>query len=504
MMNGGMSMLAELIKIAAIKDIVVSERMKVYEASFKFDIENAPAYSYFLDIIEFVSQRDKIRIILEDEAERFYDFSSANEESYDEYIKDTLAEEIISVRIRIDKEVIDNHFSVYAFDEFIDDILSLSIEDVMISFSDLLKQASEILIFDIYGSVTMFSTKTMFFVPFGSSVTNSEFNRIQRIDKCKEVSYFYNFDTYEVLPDDFKLMVDYENNPLTELFQKITFLLSIGFIATSASISGSQLKGIINGQRTMEYQCEINQLPNNNNLYIIYNWIYTEGNAIDKAIIARNVISLHCKYIPITEIDEKVMASIQSNYNLYLKENVKEYLDLKNKVAEFISETISKTGEYATGLLDKFKANIIAIFGFMFSVILANIVSDQPLANIFTREITTLIECVILGSFVYLVICYLQSRYEIQKVYDSYSQLKQNYKEILTEDDLHEIFGNDEILATMKKTISKSKKIYMGIWILFLIGALIVVECLSSSPNMQYIIDFIKKIYMSGCMNNKA
>lgn len=350
----------------------------------------------------------------------------------------------------------------------------------------------------------MFATKTMFFVPFGSSITNSEFNRTQRIDKCKEVSYFYNFDTYEVLPDDFKLLVNYENNPLTELFQKLTFLLSIGFIATSASINGSLLKGMINGQRTMEYQCEINQLPNNNNLYNIYNWIYTEGNAIDKAIIARNVISLHCKYIPVTEIDEKVMASIQSNYNLYLKENVKEYLDLKNKVAEFISETISKTGEYATGLLDKFKANIIAIFGFMFSVILANIVSDQPLDNIFTKDITILAECVIVGSFVYLVICYLQSCYEIQKVYDSYNQLKQNYNEILTEDDLHEIFGNDEILITMKKTISKSKKIYLGIWILFLIGALIVVEYLSSSPNTQYIIDFIKKIYMSACMNNKA
>ena len=179
-------------------------------------------------------------------------------------------------------------------------------------------------------------------------------------------------------------------------------------------------------------------------------------------------------------------------------------LDLKNKVAEFISETISKTGEYATGLLDKFKANIIAIFGFMFSVILANIVSDQPLDNIFTKDITTLAECVIVGSFVYLVICYLQSCYEIQKVYDGYNQLKQNYNEILTEDDLHEIFGNDEILITMKKTISKSKKIYLGIWILFLIGALIVVEYLSSSPNTQYIIDFIKRIYMSVCMNNKA
>lgn len=58
------------------------------------------------------------------------------------------------------------------------------------------------------------------------------------------------------------------------------------------------------------------------------------------------------------------MASIQSNYNLYLKENVKAYLELKNKVAEFISDTVSRTGEYATGLLDKFKSNIIAIFGF--------------------------------------------------------------------------------------------------------------------------------------------
>lgn len=497
-------MLVELIQAANIKDIVVSERMKVYEASFKFDIENAPAYSYFLNIIQFVSQRDKIKIILEDEAERIFDFLNANEESYTTYINNTLADEIVDVRIKINKEVIDNHFSIYAFDEFVNDILSLTIEEVMISFSELLKQVSDILIFDIYGSVTMFATKTMFFVPFGSRVINQEFNRLQRIEKCKEVSYFYNFDTYEILPDDFKLIIDYENNPLTELFQKLTFLLSISFTATSSSISGSQIKGIINGQRTMEYQCDINQLPNNSHLYNIYNWIYTEGNAIDKAIIARNVISLHCKYVSVTEIDDKVMASIQSNYNLYLKENVKEYLDLKNKVAEFISETISKTGEYATGLLDKFKGNIIAIFGFMFSVILANVVSDQPLDNIFTREITTLVECVIVGSFVYLVICYLQSRYEIQKVYDSYNQLKQNYKEILTEEDLHEIFGNDEMMLKMKKTISKSEKIYMGMWILFLISALIVVECLSSSPNIQFIIDFVKKIYLSVCTNNKA
>ena len=36
-------------------------------------------------------------------------------------------------------------------------------------------------------------------------------------------------------------------------------------------------------------------------------------------------------------------------------------------------------------------------------------------------------------------------------------------KDILTEDDLEEIFCNDEILAEMKKTIRRSEKIYLSI-----------------------------------------
>jgi len=490
-------MLTELIQAAEVKDIVVSERMKVYEASFKFDIENAPEYDYFFNIIQYISQRDRIRITLQDESERTCDFPGTNVDSYKKFIEDTLSDEIITVRIRINKEVSENHFSIYSFDKFVEDILSLSIEEVMVSFSCLLKASPNFLVFDVYSPITMFATKTMFFVPNGSSMINTDFNRIQRIQDCKEVSYFYNFDIYEILPDDFKIMIDYETNPLTELFQKIMVLLAISFIATSSSINDNHLKGVISGQRTTEYCCEINQLQNNNILYSIYNWIYTGGSRIDKAIIARNVISLHCRYVSITEIDESVLASIQSNYNLYLKENVKEYLELKNKVAEFISDTVSKTGEYATGLLNKFKSNIVAIFGFIFTVILADIVSNQPLDNIFTREITILVELVLVGSFIYLFICYVQSRYEIKKVYDSYEQLKLNYREILTEDDLMEVFGRDEILDNMKKTINKSEIIYLCIWIAFLIGVFIVVEKISTAPTYQSIFKIFQNIFKS-------
>ena len=75
----------------------------------------------------------------------------------------------------------------------------------------------------------MFATKTMFFVPCENRTINTDFNRIQRIQDCKEVSYFYNFDIYEILPDDFKITIDYENNPLTELFQKIMVIIIYKF-----------------------------------------------------------------------------------------------------------------------------------------------------------------------------------------------------------------------------------------------------------------------------------
>ena len=64
----------------------------------------------------------------------------------------------------------------------------------------------------------------------------------------------------------------------------------------------------------------------------------------------------------------------------------------------------------------------------------------------------------------------------------------------MTEDDLLETFGNDEGLNKMKKTISKSEKLYLGVWIVFLIAALLIVEYLSSDPTYQIIGKLLKSL----------
>ena len=132
--------------------------------------------------------------------------------------------------------------------------------------------------------------------------------------------------------------------------------------------------------------------------------------------------------------------------------------------------------------MDKFKTNLIAIFGFLFTVIIANIVSDQPLDNIFTRDITAILELVLAGSVVYLIISFKQSQYQMKKVYDSYEELKKSYDQILTDDDIKESFQDDKIIMDMKKTVSKSQKMYLSIWVCFLVILLVCLEFISDNP----------------------
>ena len=176
------------------------------------------------------------------------------------------------------------------------------------------------------------------------------------------------------------------------------------------------------------------------------------------------------------------LASIQSNYNLYLKDNVAQYIQLTNKLAEFISDVVSKTGDYAVSLLEKFKTNLFAILGFLFTVVLANIVSDQPLDNIFTRDITFILEAVLFISAAYLVICVLETKYKIRKIRDSYNALKNNYTSILTPDDLNMAFGNDKIMKEMSAEVNKGIRRYACLWGVFILISLIAIELISVDP----------------------
>lgn len=487
-----MNVLCEMKKMFNVDTMNISERNTVVEISFYLSKVALPDKETFSAVFALIPIRDTVKITLAIDngdvitVRRNLCFP---DKEYSALVEDVDEETRIDVHVEINKSIEDNIFSVYSFEKFTDDLLEHDIKEILGFFSRSLT-GKEYLVFEILEDNYCFTTETMAFVSKRNSGFNGDFHRLNRLTLCNEASEFYNKSIYELIPDDFFIKVDFAENPLTGLFETLCSVLSLTYLSSAAIITeNNELNVQITGQRKLEFTYSLLNPKINHEFYRIYRWIYTDGNPVDKSILARNIISLHCRYSAVTDLDEKTLSSIQSNYQIYLKENISQYIDLKNKLAQFICDVVSRTGDYATMLLGDLKKNLIAIFGFLFTVVLANIVSDQPLQNIFTREITVILEVVIVGSVIYLIICHIESQYKLRKIKHTYQVLKDSYKDLLSDVDLRESFNEDKVITDTVRSVRCGIWIYTIIWLIFLVTLLFVIEHISSSPVVTTWID---------------
>lgn len=478
-----MEFISQIKQIFHCDSISISERMNTVETSVPFNItvQELPEEISFQSICSIVPARDTLTLTLKNDSGEFLSVSNKQAMAVDfsEFIDGMASNDVLEAKIQIDKSIEANKFSIYDFDSFAKDLLHKPLTEILKWFSDLLSNR-EYLIFEVYDYDISFSTGTMGFVSNKDALFTPKINRSQRLNACKETAYFYNMNIFEVIPDDFKIEgVEHSENCLKPLFGKLATILSLVYVGSSSSIIDTTLNIQINGQRTSTYALKLNDIQENKKWLSIYSWIYTDGNSTDKSLIAHNVISLHCKYAALLDVDDKVFDSIKSNYRLYLRNNVGQYLDLKRDISKFIQNVVAQVGDYAVSILNKFKANLIAIFAFLFTVVLTRIGTTQKWEDIFTRHTIYLIEVVLLGSLGYLIICIFEAIYKLNKTRHAYSELKNNYKEILSEAEIKEAFGDDKLLKDTESSVENGMIVWSIAWGVLLIAAIIIIETLT-------------------------
>lgn len=467
-------MLKTIIESLGLDNIKINEQTGICKITFDVKTEDFPEYGFFNEIMHAINDRDYINITLDDGCDNFFHIKEdTNSSDFDEYVKDLLDDNLITININIYKHFCSNRISVYFYESFIKQISKLSIKNIMLTFVKLFEETNNNIVFELQDENRVtFATKTIFFTSKGEDNCPiiPHFDRTKRISDCKISSNFSNLDTLRLIPDDFEIFIDYSSNPLTEPFKKISTLLSIAFISNISDFKDYELICSVNGQfSAINENININRIFGNHNLYLIYDWIYTDGNIIDKMLLARNAISLFCNDKSILNINETVINSIKSNYSIYLKDNLQNYINVRKSLAKYITETISKTGEYSMFLFEKLKNNLILIASFLFTVVIANIVSSQPLDNIFTRDIVYILYAILVGSFFYMIISVFQFNFEFKKVIESYNLLKDNYRGLFNEDDLEDIFNNDKLLDDAKSKIEFFRAIFITIWMISII-----------------------------------
>lgn len=469
-MNIGESILMNLFGQYSIIDCIENIDVFKMEACCKNKIPlNTNAIN---EEINNISIRDKIRInIIEDEIATA-SFSSGDNinEFFEDYNLNDYEEEV-KVSIIISKNEANKILSIYDLNKFIDYLESLSFKGIMSNMNKLIN--NKFIVFEVMNCLINEQSTSIFFKSSNLSVS-CNINSVERknlLRKREELVNWVNQNEIDLLPIDFHL-INPENERIIELFNKLKVVLSIMNIVEIVDLKDSnKIKLTLNGYKRIDCTIDYKDLNLSHTLqyYNVYNWIYTHGSSIDKIDIARNVISLMCKDNNLFIIDVDLMPSIKSAHNIYLKENVSEYLDVKAKITEFLFDLTTKMSDLANDIGKALINNIIAFLGLYIGIFITSAFSEGE-KEIFTKDISYMSIFLLLGSCGYLILSIVEEFIEYKRYKEIYDRFKESYNDILDHNDIELIFKNDEYLKKDRKYIIKKSCIYIFCWILVLVA----------------------------------
>jgi len=289
------------------------------------------------------------------------------------------------------------------------------------------------------------------------------------------------------------------------IFQKICQLFIFIFLFDYSNIKDQIFEYKLNGFKTLGNTIKIATVGGIDvdpsscyAIYKIYQWLYLGGNSNDKMIIARNIISLNLEEKTL-QINATTLDAILSNYKIYEKENVKQYIQVRNKLSELLIDLQTKIGGIVDGFAGDFKKNIITLLSFFISVIVIRVVSKGDFSGGFTNEVMILSIAFLLISVGLL----LYARWEFTRKIDlfekHYDQLKDRYRDLLSKEELNSIFEdcNPQNDRSNSSFVLKQKKLYTILWIISIVllaFALVVIFFVNNPNSCSCMCELLNKI----------
>lgn len=370
---------------------VLSERFDYVEMKLERSFTSAEAHAHANKIVAALSElpvRDRFALAVEisGDALTIGDLSKHTEVS--EHITNYHEEgEPIEFRIEIWKEVVQQCLSVYspaALGTYLDDT---PLSDALTALS---KRFQDRLLFECYSGTPGRGSDTLRFFKAGEappSVVTPLAWRHRALSLLQDNAYRTD-STGALVPHDFAVSEPIGVAALDAFMARAGAVLSAMFLSNLSDLRGNQF-----GYRITGYKLLAGTVSNLSDLVDdaatfqrIADWAYgAEGNS-DKVGLARNVISLCVQRIEEVPAHPEIWDAIQSNYQIYLKENIATYLEVRNKLAELLAESMHKTHSLVEGLLDSIRNGVLLVLTFLLTVVVINGLKDTGLKVIFSTE----------------------------------------------------------------------------------------------------------------------
>lgn len=438
---------------------------------YKIRKENLPTVQELMDFLSSIAEQDEIEITFDAEDHVCSVDKAEWIDKYEEFVQAVYDDDEVSVSLNINKQIVDGILSVYNLESFNKFLTDLKIEDVFLNFVELFKQCGDHIVFRLLNTNGTLRTRTIAFSD-NNIVWKEDEDRGKLLKKCEDACVFLDRGRINLVPQDFEIeAIEGEGfDGVTELFKKLERILSYIYIANTASI--------VNGVAVLQFdpsstghQFSLNQLSNNSAIPKIYDWIFREDGCVDKASIARKIINIHCHTSEdILSIDDTILNSIKSNYVIYQNDHVNQYIEMKNRISEYIVDSVSKIQELSHDIADAFRNNLIAVMVFILTVILTDSIDFHEFMDKKVSSNVVSVCWLFTGATAaYFIITIIINCKKWGWLKQSYYGIKNNYKTILDKKDLEEEFQNDEPLKNARKQYLGSCILISVIWIAFIV-----------------------------------
>lgn len=331
-------------------------------------------------------------------------------------------------------------------------------------------------------------TQTFVFIDRETKLSNiflEEVKREELYELLNENCNYIGDQTLKLIPDDFSLVECSENlSEIGNIFNILRDVYSIIFLANLSKVNNDNFYYRLDGYKTVQKYFSFSKFcqgvikKNDDSIFKIYQWVYKDlNNLTERMGMSRNIVSLHLENEDLLSLNKEVLPSIKSGYEIYLKENVDNYINILNQVVVLLNQLDQEAMKIADNFASKFKNNFISFITFFISTILLTTVADGDLSNIFTTEITIISIGFLCISFLYYIVSCIEFSKNIARLNQLYERNTAQYKIILNTEDLNRIFNikNEEEEREEIKNLKSIRTYTSVLWIATLIILLVVI-----------------------------
>lgn len=359
----------------------------------------------------------------------------------------------VSFRVTIRKSVRDNTVSVYDMEAFGSYLVNEPLRQVL---EEIASRLNGYLRLECSGLLRIGGNCVLQFVPEGYAnpvmLSISSIERDRTITLFKETSFSASIPG-SLVPQDFCLEVPLGHQAIDSFFVRASAVLSAIYLCNNAELeSDNTLSYRLAGYKVLEERSvPLAALAEANDvLSKIAGWAYDAGGSTDKVGLARNVLSLHVASLCDLAEQPQVLSAILSNYQIYLKDNVSAYLDVRNRMAELLLESTAKTHALVESLLDSVRNGMLVVFTFVLTVVVVNGLKDTNVRLIFSGEYFWIV--VIIS-----VLCSVWIHHACKDVLERFDSAIRATKQLLR-DSYRNVLVEDEVDQHTASTFSSNRK----------------------------------------------